>query len=218
MINTVCFDLDGTLVDSEIVILKSFKKVFDKYVEGVSFSLEDCRQFMGPTLKQTFSSFIDNEEVVNEMIEEFVVYYKTIELDSIELFPMVKETLEYLYNNNYNICLITNKFLKSAYPSLSYLGIIDYFNDFICLDRQKYPKPDPYAIKLAMEDYQIKEENIVMIGDNNVDIGLAKSAGVKFIGVNWVPWKNEVIKENPNYMIDRMDEIIKIIEDLNGGK
>lgn len=215
MINTVCFDLDSTLVDSEHVILESFKYAFDKFKPESKLSLTDCRVFMGPTLQETFSKYCDTQAEIDEMIACYLEHYKAIEMSIIKLFPTVKETLKYLYEHDFNICLVTNKYLSSAVPSINSLGIIDYFNDFVCLDRQEYPKPHAFPILLAMKDYGVKRENTIMVGDNAVDITCAKNAGVKFVGVNWVSWVNEVKELQPDYMLNQMSELVDIINELN---
>ncbi len=219
MINTICFDLDSTLVDSELVILKAFDFVFVKYLPNDRLDLYEYRKFMGPTLFQTFSKYIKDVNIINQMIQDFVDYYKTIELDIIKLYPGVKDTLIYLYNNKYNICLITNKFMSSANPSITYLGIKQYFNDFIPLDRQdNRPKPDPYAFKVVMDDYGVKEENILMVGDNEVDMMCAKNAKVKCALVTYNEWFIETRKKtNPDYVIDNLTELIDILKKENGG-
>lgn len=220
MINTICFDLDSTLVNSELVILKAFDYVFLKYLPDERLDLYEYRKFMGPTLLQTFSHYVSDRKVIDEMIQDFVDYYKTIELDIIELYPGVKETLIYLYNNKYNICLITNKFMTSADPSIIFLKIKQYFNNFIPLDRQdNRPKPDPYAFSVVMKDYNVKEENIMMVGDNEVDMMCAKNAHVKCTLVSYNEWfETTKIKTNPDYVIDNMTELIDILKKENGGK
>ena len=219
MINTICFDLDSTLVDSELVILKAFDYVFIKYLPNDRLDLYEYRKFMGPTLYQTFSNYLSDINIINQMIQDFVDYYKTIELDIIKLYPGVKDTLIYLYNNKYNICLITNKFMSSANPSITYLDIKQYFNGFIPLDRQdNKPKPDPYAFKVAMDDYGVKEENILMVGDNEVDMMCAKNAGIKCALVTYNEWFEETkAKTNPDYVINNLTELIDILKKENGG-
>ena len=150
------------------------------------------------------------------MIQDFVDYYKTIELDIIKLYPGVKDALIYLYNNKYNICLITNKFMSSANPSITYLDIKQYFNGFIPLDRQdNKPKPDPYAFKVVMDDYGVKEENILMVGDNEVDMMCAKNAKVKSALVMFNPWSMEVKeKTKPDYLLDKLLDLKEILGGL----
>lgn len=217
MINTICFDLDGTLVDSEMVILKSFDHVFSEYLPKNRMELLEYRQFMGPTLKETYLRYTNDSELIQEMIQSFVDYYKTIELGIIKLFPTVQNTLEELAKHHYNICLITNKFTSSAMPSITYLNIKQYFNDFVTLDRQEKPKPSGFPIELAARDYRVSLDNILMVGDNSVDMLSAKDAGVKSILVNWNSWFKETLKLKPDYVIQKMSDLLDIIKIENGG-
>jgi len=218
MITTICFDLDGTLVDSELVILKSFDYVFKKYIKEAVRDLNDYRIFMGPPLVETFGIYTKDEKLINEMIKCFVDYYKTIEFDIIKLFPTVYDTLEKLQEKGYNICLITSKFMTSANPSLTHLNIKKFFNDFIALDRQEKAKPDPFPINLCAKDYGIKIENIIMVGDNYVDIKCGKNAGCKTVLVSYNPWFKDSLKAKPTYVINQLDELLVILNKINGGK
>ena len=92
--------------------------------------------------------------------------------------------------------------------------------EWIVLDRQdNRPKPDPYAFSVAMKDYNVKEENIMMVGDNEVDMMCAKNAHVKCTLVSYNEWfETTKIKTNPDYVIDNMTELIDILKKENGGK
>ena len=103
MINTVCFDLDATLVDSEEVILRAFDHAFEEHMPEKRRNLLGYREFMGPILKDTFGRFTSDPILVQKMIDSFLDYYPKIELDIIKLYPGVIETMEYLKENGYNI-------------------------------------------------------------------------------------------------------------------
>lgn len=217
MIKVVCFDLDGTLVDSEEVILKSFDYVFRKYniKEAIEETLSDYQKYMGPPLIVTYKEFTNDMKLVNDMIEDFISYYKTIELGIIKLFDNVYNTLEYLYNKGINICLITNKFMSSSNPSLEFLDIKKFFNNFIALDRQERPKPDSFPIDLAIKDYKVNRDEVIMVGDNYVDMMCGKNAHVKTCLVSYNSWYLESLEASPDYVINDMSKLIKIIDNYN---
>lgn len=70
-INTLLFDLDGTLIDTNELIISSFLHTLGKYYPD-RYQREDVLPFMGPTLHETFESI--NPEKVEEMISVYREY------------------------------------------------------------------------------------------------------------------------------------------------
>ena len=217
MIKVVCFDLDGTLVDSEEVILRSFDKVFEVYIpEQRSKNLKDYRMHLGPILKDTFSKFTNDDELIGDMIELFITYYKEIEKPLIKLYPHVIDTMEYLYNNGYKICLASNKLLSSTTQSIDTLGLRKYFSEIVALDRVGRGKPDPRYMYIIEDAYNVSNDEILMVGDSACDIECARNAGVKNVLCGYNDWAEEVKEEtNPDYVIESFDELINIINKIN---
>jgi len=218
MINTVCFDLDGTLVNSKDVILSTFDHVFKKYFKnGVESSLDGYRKYMGPLLEETFSLFTKDNNLVKNAIEEYVAYYSTIEIKMLKPFKNINSTLEWLKASNINICLLTNKRLSSTVTSMNFFDINKYFDYYITSDEQKdKPKPNAYPIELCANNFNVQKENIIMVGDNEVDILCGKNAGAKTALVSYNPWFNEVLKTiKPDYILNDMSELKEIIKGEN---
>src|SRR5579875_1522378 len=72
-INTILFDLDGTLIDTNELIITTYLHTLDKYYPG-KYSREDVLPFMGPTLHEAFST------VDPDRVEELVLEYRTFNL------------------------------------------------------------------------------------------------------------------------------------------
>ena len=60
MVNTLLFDLDGTLVDTNHLIIDTFKKVFRDKLPNVDITEEEIKKFIGPTLKDSFSKYTND--------------------------------------------------------------------------------------------------------------------------------------------------------------
>ena len=214
MIKLVMFDLDGTLVDSEIVILKTFKHVFDKYFPNNNLSVKDCIMFLGPTLKQTFGNYTSNPEQIEEMIQEYVGYYKTIELSLIKPFDKAKETLMNLNKMGIKVVLGTSKFLSSALPSLKFCNLLENFDRLYTLNDVHEPKPEPEIVFKAMEEFNLNANEVMMVGDMPLDILCGKNAGVFSVALSWSSKVEECRSLNPSYEISSLYEIIDIIKEI----
>lgn len=93
-----------------------------------------------------------------------------------------KETLEYLKEQGYIICLMTNGFLKEQSANMKYNNIYDYFDRIYTWD-DSYAKPDSRFMKRVLDGTDPKE-NVVIGNDLVSDILMAKNAGVFTIGFN----------------------------------
>ena len=67
-ITTLLFDFDGTLLDTNDLIIQTFLSVLGNRYPG-RFTKEDCLHFIGPSLKQTFDSI--DETLTDELIQEY---------------------------------------------------------------------------------------------------------------------------------------------------
>lgn len=213
-INTVLFDLDGTLVDSNQLILDSFKATFDKFFPDVKFQREDYIKMIGPTLKETFSEFQDNQDNVLKMIDFYRRYYKVHEFDMIDIYPNLISTLKSLKAMGFYIGIVTTKFEESAVPSIKQFNLDQYMDVYIYLDDVKNPKPHAEPIEIAKSRLKDPLE-ILMVGDNPSDILSGKNAGVLTCGIEWSLKKEELKATNPNFWIEDYSKLIDIIKQYN---
>ena len=181
------FDLDGTLIDSDQMIIETFRELYPLYRPGFNPSDDYIRQFSGPqmadTLKKEFPNF-DQTMILDEYKKRSQKYYDK----SVQLFPNVKEMLELLNEKNIKFGVITNKFRFATDYTYKLLGI-DKLNIFsVCADDVKNYKPSADGIIEAMHHFGIKnKEDVIYIGDCYIDYVTAQNAGVNFGYISWSP-------------------------------
>lgn len=207
--DTILFDLDGTLIDTNNLILQSFAHVFDNYLPEYDYTQADLLACIGPTLKQTFSRLAPNRE------EELTAAYRQWNIANhdrfVHVFPQVKETLEKLQEMGCQLAVVTSKRRDVAEMGLVLCELQQYFSVVITYDDVDNHKPDPDALHLALEKLS-PSKNVLMVGDNSHDIHGAQNAGVDSVGVAWSIRGRAFIEQlEPTYIIDSMDELIKII-------
>ena len=209
----VIFDLDGTLLNTDLLIHKTFDHVFEKYKPGYILSEEEHLSFLGPTLKDTFARYLP-ESMSDELIEYYRDYNHAHHEDFVTIYPTVKETLETLKNKGYPLAVVTTKYSKAAYLGLDLFDLTQYFDVVLGMDNVNRVKPDPEGILKAMNQTNCKKA--LYVGDNTSDILAGKNAGVHTAGVKWTPkGTSEMEKLNPDLMIDEMKDIIHFIERMD---
>jgi len=212
-IEAVLFDLDGTLVDSNNIIIDSFRHVMTAFFPERLWSRKNIMEMIGPPLYDTFKKYASSEEMISDMIFAYRKYYVENEFDSISLYPGVKETLTELKNKNCRLGVVTTKFRVSALPSLEHFGLDKLFEEIVSLDEITHAKPHPEPVLYALK--QLKCHFGIMVGDHPSDIVSGKAAGIATCAVDWSLKRKELELSSPDYWIKDFRQLIKIVDDIN---
>ena len=207
-IKTVLFDLDGTLIDTNELIIASFDYTFKQF--DLSFTREELIEFNGPSLSETF--FAINPERVEEMIQTYREFNISNHDDYVKIFPNVIETVEQLRNAGIQMGIVTTKGRKVVEMGLSLTKLTPYFETVITLDDVVHPKPHPEPVMKAMQQLSGEVSSTLMVGDNYHDIEAGHNAGIETAGVAW-SYKGEdfLATYNPTYMLKDMKDLLKIV-------
>ena len=169
-LDTVMFDLDGTLIDSKPLIDRSFIHTFEKFRPDHILTDEELDSFFGPTLYQTFKRYSSDEEEIEQMIK----YYREFNVanhDSIvKPMPSAKEVLARLHSKKYNIAVVSSKKNDLVIRGLEVCGLYKYVDVIVGADDVKNHKPAPDAILLALD---LLKENSNKI-NKEIDLELEK--------------------------------------------
>ena len=188
------FDLDGTLCDTDEMLIQSFFALYKKYRPAKIRTREELIYFSGPPIKKTLV-----DEFPDYSFEEI---YKAFQETSRELYlPYVKafddeiETLKKLKEAGYLLGVVTNKGAPLTKYSLEVAHIDGLFDVVISADDVNAPKPSPLGINKALERLAIADKDKVLyIGDNDIDYETACNAGTDAMLVTWGPREIKCIK------------------------
>ena len=183
----IVFDLDGTLVDSEALIVASVTEAFRAVNEPVP-DVGAIRAISGITARDALAILAPgaDEARVDVLLESYVDHYHRRSAASIEpLFEGALELLDRLQASPETIlAVVTGKGYAGAVTLLERNGIIDRFNS-IETPTHNRGKPDPEMVHTAMNKAGVDAAHTVMLGDTVHDMRMAKAAGVKALGVAW---------------------------------
>ena len=210
-IDTVIFDLDGTLLDTKPLIDRTFYNTFKEFMPDLELTDQDYQSFFGPTLHQTFSRFTEDQELIEKMIK----FYRKFNIenhntDNVKPFNGCKEVLKYLKKKGIKLAIVSSKKNDVIKLGLDLYDLEKYFDVIIGADDVKNHKPDPEGIKLAVSKLSPKKK-VLYVGDNPSDIMAGKNAGVKTCDVMYSDMFEECEKLNPDYCICDLNGILKIL-------
>ena len=183
---TILFDLDGTLADSDQMIIETMHILYDKYRNGVYTPVEKIYYFSGPPIKNTLKNEfpdLDNDFIFNEFAKESFKLYKT----HIFQYPHSKDVLLDLKKEGFKLGIVTNKKHDLTEYCLECMGLDHIFDAIIAIDDVKIPKPNQEGILKAMNELGGSLQTTLYIGDNKSDFDSANNAHVDCCLVSWGP-------------------------------
>ncbi|MFR1314889.1 MAG: pyrophosphatase PpaX [Clostridium perfringens] len=213
MIKAVLFDLDGTLINTNDLILKSFKHTF-KTILDLEPTEEEITMNYGRPLQEIFKSYDENR------IEEMINCYRKINLelhdDECKEFADVDLMLQTLKNKGIKIGIVTSKKSDMAERGAKLMGIFKYFDTFITPEVTIKHKPEGEPVLKACENLGVSPSEALMVGDSPYDILAGKNAGAKTCGVKYTALPLEKLGESePDFYVDKPLEILDLVEKLN---
>ena len=133
----------------------------------------------------------------------------------INVFEGIIDLLEYLKQNEYPISILSNKAYDMIMYGLELTNIAHYFDVVIGYEQMPQHKPHPAGIEVIKDFYKTNNnDNIYLIGDTLIDINTAINANINSVGVTWcITKKEDFIKGNAKYIINKPSELIKILEE-----
>lgn len=215
-LDTILFDLDGTLINTNEIIIESFKEVFRVHFPDKIPNRKKILTFIGPTLHQTFGQYTDDPQLIEEMIKTYRIFYIEYEVGNHELYPDVLEVVTKLKSMGYNLGILTSKFTEAAWPSYTHYGLDKIFDSFTGLDDVSHAKPHRNAVDTALKHFP-NHKKAIMIGDNKGDIMAGINAGIYGAGVAWsIKGEQYLLEAKPDFMLKNMKDIFRVLDIIEG--
>ena len=215
----VIFDMDGTLIDSEALIIDMVRGAFaevaiavpdDATIRSVSgITLHDAMKVLAPGA---------GAEEIAAVSAAYRVRYRATAGAREPMFPGTIEALDRLQADPETILAVaTGKGYDGAMALLGMHGIVERFQSVQTPDHNR-GKPDPQMIETAMNRAGAALGETVMIGDTVHDMRMAKAAKVGAIGVAWgYHAVDDLRAAGADVVIDRFDELDGALDQLLGG-
>ena len=215
----VIFDLDGTLIDSEALIVQTVGEAFRAVNEPIPDE-EAIRAISGITARDALAILAPQADParVDVLLESYVTHYQARTASSREpMFSGAAQALERLQAAPETILAVaTGKGYQSAVTLLEHHGIIGRFNS-IETPTHNRGKPDPQMLETAMEKAGVDAARTVMVGDTVHDMRMAKAGKVKAIGVAWGYHAIDDLREaGADIVLEDFAELDAAVDDLVG--
>ena len=185
-VNTVIFDMDGTVLDTLEDLTVSVNYVLSKF-NMPEHSEEEYRKFFGNGIKYALKCAVTEEtpeEVIEEMLPIFREHYNEHCLDRTKPYDGIIELMSMLKANGYKMAIVSNK-IDSAVKELNDRFFSEYVDVAIGEKAGIKRKPAPDTVLAALDELGSKKEAAVYIGDSEVDLQTALNSELPCISVLW---------------------------------
>lgn len=209
MLRAVIFDFDGTLFDTNDMIIESFTYTLKK-VLGRDMSPDELYNVWGRPLKEQMERY--GKDNCQELVKTYRDYYHQLS-DKLKTFPNALEIIDLLKERGYYVGILTNKGKGGLIDGLEMFNLMDKIDVYLSKDDLINPKPDIEGFIKIMDKLKVKSDEVLMVGDSPSDIIGGKNAGIKTVLVSYTCFDlEEMMRLKPDYLIDRLDEVIDIVE------
>jgi phosphoglycolate phosphatase len=210
----VIFDLDGTLVDTLADIAVSMNRALElqgfppvalqEYTSKVGWGIHRLAQLALPPAVQE-----ERESIADVVAEHATQFYAEQPLVYSAPYPGIQELVATLKGRGFKTAVLTNK--PDPVAQLVVNGLFSGGSfDLIQGDRTGFPrKPDPRSLQKLLRAWNTSPEEIILVGDSEIDVETAQAAGCYAVGVSW-GYRPRLVLElsGAARIIDRPEELL----------
>lgn len=203
------FDIDGTLLDTTELIVKSCQKVCLKNA-GFNPGFDFIASLTGLTLDKVLASCLDGncDYDMARVIREYKDYQQAIYRDHLKVFPDVNHVLHHLKSQGKKIAAVTSRRLESLEPYLRFTDSLQYFDTLVTPEATTQHKPHPMPAIKAIDLLKTTPEQCLFVGDSIFDIQCGQKAGTDTAFVAWSFNSTDELEQGPTYIISNMKELL----------
>ena len=215
MNDTVLFDFDGTIMDTNEVIIQSWQETF-RTLAGREEDRDVLLKTFGEPLEYTMRNFFP-EVPVEKGLEIYRGYQRDNFLNDIQLFPGIRDLLDELSARQIKMALVTSRLKHTTMQAIDKFDMEKYFGYVVTADDVTRHKPDPQSALIALDRIGSQPDQTIMIGDTLFDILCARNAGCTSVLVSWSLSLADKIKdgfapeEEPDRIIDDPAQILQML-------
>ncbi len=210
-IKHICFDLDGTLVDSSRTIYKATIKALKVLNINAVIKEKEFNRMIGAHFINIFNDLKIVVKDVNQFIEIYKGFYFDF-IDESEFYPGVVDILQYLKENNFYISLLTTKNQDQTEKIIKHFNLESYFSFIMGRRNGIGYKPSAEPLLFICKEINVRHEETIIVGDTELDIICGKNAKALTCAATYGYRTKDILEQqNPDYIISDLSELKQVV-------
>jgi len=212
--STFLFDLDGTLIDSIDLILRSYRHTMRIHRANEPLPPDDVwMKGLGTPLRVQFRHWTDDTVEIDAMVATYREYNLSHHDALARPYEGVTAAVLALHATGKRLGLVTSKFKDGARRGLKLVGLEQAFEIIVGADNVTHPKPHPEPVLKALELLDAAPERTVFIGDSRHDLECGRAAGVKTAAVLWGPFDRSYLEDlAPDFWLEKPEQLAQLYD------
>ena len=211
--STFLFDLDGTLIDSVELILRSYRHTLQTHRGMVPPDAEWLRG-LGTPIRVQLRQWTEDPAEIEAMATTYSVYNMEHHDALVRPYDGIVSAVRALQEDGKLLGLVTSKVRSGAIRGLKAAGLDLAFEVIVGADDVRLPKPHPEPVLTALDRLGAEPGDAVFIGDSRHDLESGRAAGVRTAAALWGPFDRAHLADlEPDYWLERPEDILTLTPD-----
>lgn len=214
MVKAVIFDVDGTLLNTERIYMRSWKMAGKAAGFDISQdTLLRTRAINKAEAKKIFQDALGLDFDYDAIQKARTVISEEIIAASDDLLlPGVREALDALKAKGFPMAVASSTGHEKTTAHLEHAGLLHYFDAVVGGDMVERGKPNPDIFLKAAELLGVSPKDCMVVGDTPADIRAAVSAGMRRVLIPDCVQPDETIRAMSDHVLDSMHQLMGVIE------
>jgi phosphoglycolate phosphatase len=216
-IQLVIFDLDGTLIDSRLDLVRSVNAAI-RHIGRPELPDDVIASYVGDgapiLIQRALGGETVDEATVRKGLEFFLSYYREHKLDHTTVYPGITEALAAIQNSGNGmprkLAVLSNKPVNPSRAIVEALGLREFFAQVYGGNSFATKKPDPEGARKLLDELGVHAEQAVIVGDSHTDIETGRNAGLWTIAVTYGFAPHTLDEANPDVVLDHPQELATV--------
>jgi pyrophosphatase PpaX len=212
-IQTVLFDLDGTLIDSIELILASYRHTLATHGRSPVPDAEWMRG-VGTPLRVQLGQWAESAEELTALVATYRAYNLAHHDRMITAFPGVVDLVREIRARGMRTAVVTSKNREGTRRGLQLVGLAQEIEVLVCADDVERPKPHPEPVLRAVAQLGADPQSTIFVGDSIHDLTSGRHAEVVTGAALWGPFGREDLEPGaPDHWLESPEHLRKLLLD-----
>lgn len=210
--NTIFFDLDGTLTDPKLGITGSIQYALEKLSRDVP-PADELTWCIGPPLLESFAKILGDDKTAQEAVRLFRERFTETGIFENVVYPKIPAVLDQLQKSGRQLFVATSKPAVYAERIIKHFSLDTYFERVFGSELDGTNSNKGELLAFALKETGVSTAQAAMIGDRKHDIRGARSNGLLAIGVLYgYGTEDELTEAGARHICSSPDDLLNIFD------